>query len=131
MDISDSALLLPTVEDKKKDKKQKSGKQKVDIQEVRRKIRSAFQKTSKRPTGFGASPISGPEKWSLDCDLIHEEIRKAKDLLLSQGDTQSSLTYFEAITDEFVNTGTEHGENNILRYSDSLIGELQKCDYLI
>jgi hypothetical protein len=117
------SLHLPTVDSKKtSDKKQKGGKQKVDAQEVRRKIRSAFQKQNKRPVGFGASPASGPEKWNLDGDIVLEEIKKAKDLLLTQGDTQSSLTYLDALTDEYVNIGTEHGENNILRYSDSLQG---------
>ena len=65
MDLASSTDVLPVLQsDKKKEvdgKKKKGGKQKVDQQEIRRKVRAAVQKQkSNAPTsgfGFGASSV--------------------------------------------------------------------------
>jgi hypothetical protein len=128
MDVTPTQLPLA---EGKPTKKGKTGNKKVDVQEIRRTIRAAFVKSKHQPKPtqtiqFGAPATPVAEKYNIEFDKIRDEIKKGRDYMISQADTTSALSHFEALTDEYVTVGTEIGENNIDQYG-SLLGEIAKA----
>ena len=61
-----------------------------------------------------------PTKYILQSEMIRKEVKKAKDFILLKNDNANGLNILEAVTDEFVNFGSEAGTENVEGYDDAL-----------
>lgn len=80
----------------------------VDVKQIKRRVKAAFQrrkgKSKKRRM---PNEPEEEDKFYLESDVIRDELKKAKDLVLIASDTRNGLAILEAVTDEFVAQGTE------------------------